>query len=185
MASSRLAYAIFCAGAIIWVYGLSTLIFYSLKNCQPQKGKAVVVLFLTSVVLSIYVLLIGLINPLLIAATWFMVLFVCPCCAGSGLFEEKDTDTADMLAQVLMEAMVLSGLIIVISLIREPIGLGTLSFPGGASGIFELFGSGEGAEGFFPVYFLSIAAGGFLLLGAITAVFRNYRGQNYGSEGDL
>jgi hypothetical protein len=185
MASSRLAYAIVCAGAIIWVYGLSILIFYSLKNYLPQKGNAVVVLFLTSVVLSIYLLLIGLINPLLIAGTWFMILFVCPCCAGSGFFEEMDVDTADILHQVLMEAMVLSGLIIAISLIREPIGLGTLSFPGGVFGIFELFGSGEGGEGFFPVYFLSIAAGGFLLLGAITAVFRYYRNQNSGLEGEL
>jgi hypothetical protein len=185
MASSRLAYAIVCAGALIWVYGLSALIFYSLKNYLPQKGKTVVILFLTSAVLSIYILLIGLINPLLIAGTWFMILFVCPCCAGSGFFEEKDTDTADILPQVLMEAMVLTGLIIAISLVREPIGLGTLSFPGGIYGFFELFGSGEGAEGFFPVYFLSIAAGGFLLLGAITAVFRYYRNQNFGSEGDL
>jgi hypothetical protein len=144
-----------------------------------------VLLFLTSLFLSIYVLLTGLLNPILIAGTWFIIIFVCPCCAGSGFFEEADNvDIGDILPQVLMEAAVLSALIIAISLIREPIGLGSLSLPGGISGIIEFFGDEQGGD-FFPVRFFSIAAGGFITLGFISAVFRYNRKIHTGTGGDL
>jgi hypothetical protein len=185
MASSRLAYAIFCAGALLWVYTLTVLIFYSLRKILPERGKTVALLFLTSFILSTYVLLTGLLNPILIAGTWFIIIFVCPLCAGSGLFEEADTvDIGDILPHVLMEATVLAVLIIAISLIREPIGLGSLSLPGGISGIVEFFGDEQG-NNFFPIRFFSIAAGGFITLGFVSAVFRHYRNLHSGTGGDL
>jgi hypothetical protein len=110
---------------------------------------------------------------------------VCPCCAGSGFFEEDETgDAGDIFTHVLMESAILSALIIAISLIREPIGFGSLSFPGGTTGIIQLFGEEQG-EDFFPVRFFSIAAGGFIILGFISAIFRHYRNVNSGPGGDL
>jgi hypothetical protein len=154
--------------------------FYSLKKFLPEKGRAIILLFLTSFIVSIYILLTGLLNPILIAGTWFIVIFVCPCCAGSGFFEEDETgDAGDIFTHVLMESAVLAALIIAISLIREPIGLGSLSFPGGVSGIIEFFGDEQG-ESFFPIRFFSIAAGGFIILGFISAIFRHYRNVKIG-----
>jgi hypothetical protein len=164
----------------MWVYGLTVVAFYSLKKFLPEKGRVIVILFMTSFIMSLYLLLTGLLNPILITGTWFIVIFVCPCCAGSGFFDEAETvDAGDIFTHVLMESAVLAALIIAISLIREPIGLGSLSLPGGVSGIIEFFGDEQGVS-FFPIRFFSIAAGGFITLGFISAVFQHYRNVKFG-----
>ena len=177
LASARLAYAILCAGAILWVYGLTALVFFSSRPLMPQKGKFFVLLFLSVFFSSLYILLAGLINPLLISATWFFLIIIPPCCTGSGLFEGmENSETGEILSRVCQEAFCLALIIIAFSLIREPLGLGTLSFPGGIWGIFEFFEDTKDGDGFFPIQLLSVSSGGFLLLGIGAAIFRYLRG---------
>jgi len=178
MASSRFAYALVCTGALIWVYGLSALIFSNARIIIPRRGKMAVLLFLTSFLCGIFILFTGLLNPLLFMGMGFFLILVPPCCLGSGLFEASESEyPIEIFSRALLEAIVLGLIILAFALIREPLGMGTLSFPGGAQGIVELFGSG-GADAFAPVRILSVSSGGLLLLGYGIALFRYFRERN-------
>jgi hypothetical protein len=175
MASSRLAFAIFCTGALLWVYCLSTLIFFAAKNIMPKKGKVVILLFLVSLVCSIYVLFGFLLNPLLTLGSWFFLILIPPVCIGSGIFADLEgIELDESIPRVFLEALSMSLLIIGLALIREPLGMGSLSFPGGPGGIVEFF-SADSGEGFLPIRVLSVSSGGLLLLGYIVALFYHYR----------
>jgi hypothetical protein len=182
LASSRFAYAVFCAGGLIWVYGITALVWFLSKPLLPKAGRPVVLLFLTSLVSSFYILLSGLLNPLLILGTWFFLILIPPCCIGSGLFEDLEgVEPEEALPRVLIEAGTLSVLIIGLSLIREPLGLGSLSFPGGPGGIIEFFTAADN-DGFFPLRLLSVSGGGFLLLGYVIAGYRSFKSRYAGRE---
>ena len=179
MASSRFAFALVCAGALIWVYGFSALIFSNARVIMPRRGKMVVLLFLSSFLCGIFMLLAGILNPLLILGTVFFIILIPPSCLGSGFFEASESEyPIEVLSRALQEAVVLGIIILALALIREPLGMGTLSFPGGAQGIVELFDNG-GADSFAPVRILSVSAGGLLLLGYGIALFRLLRERNH------
>ena len=175
MASSRLAFALVSTGALVWVYGLSALIFSGARSIMPVRGKMLILLFLSSFLCGVFILLVGLLNPLLILGTGFFLILVPPCCLGSGFFEACGSEyPGEVFSRALLESVVMAGLIIALALIREPLGMGSLSFPGGVQGIVEIFASQE-EGGFLPIRLLSASAGGLLLLGYGTALFRYFR----------
>jgi len=175
MASSRFSFAIVCAGALIWVYGLTALVFSSAREIIPLRGRMIILLFLSAFFCGIFMLLAGMINPLLILGTVFFLVLVPPCCLGSRFFEASGSKApGEVFPRALLEAIVLAGLILALALIREPLGMGTLSFPGGIQGIVEIFEVREGNK-FVPIRFLSASAGGLLLLGYGIALFRYFR----------
>jgi hypothetical protein len=181
LASSRLAFAFVCAGALLWVYGFTSLVYFSSKKIMPQRGKSVVLLFLSSLVCGIYVLCLFFINPLLVMGTCFFLFLVPPCCMGSGVFKRLESlDPAEAFSRSLLESLVPGGLIIALSLIREPLGMGSISFPGGIQGILEI--SGDEYEGFFPVRIFAVSGGGLLILGYGVSLFRYFRGFHAGGE---
>jgi Na+-transporting NADH:ubiquinone oxidoreductase subunit NqrD len=93
----------------------------------------------------------------------------------TGFFEAAESlDPFEAISRAMFEAVVFSGVIIAISLIREPFGMGALSIPGSAQGIIEIY-EGQNAETFLPGRILSISAGGLLLLGYIIALYRYFR----------
>jgi hypothetical protein len=184
LASSRLAHAIYCLGALLWVFCLTALVYYSARSILPQKGRAVVLLFLSSLLCSLYILLTGLLSPLLIFSSWFFMVLIPPCCVGSGLFEGMDdAETGEVLPRVFAETFCLGFVIIALSLIREPLGMGSLSLPGGVGGIVEVAGdSSQAGEGFFPIRILSATAGGLLLVGFGAALYRFFQGRYSAGE---
>jgi hypothetical protein len=183
MASSRLAFAIICAGALIWVYGFTSLVYCSSQKIMPQKGKSVILLFLSALVCSLYMLCLFLINPLLVMGTCFFLFLVPPCCIGSGVFTRLESLTpGEAFSRALLESLVPGGLAIAMSLIREPLGLGSISFPGGAQGIVEI--SGGEYEGFFPVRIFAASGGGLLILGYGVSLFRYFRSFHTNTEED-
>ena len=177
LASTRFAFALICAGALIWVYGLSALIFSGVRSIMPGRGRMIILLFLSTFLCGIFMFLVGLLNPLLILGMGFFLILVPPCCLGTGLFEASGTEyTAEVFSRAMLEAIVLANVILALALIREPLGLGTLSFPGGVQGIIEVFNN-QG-DGFVPARLLSASAGGLLLLGYVVALFRYFRERN-------
>jgi len=184
LASGRLAFALICAGALLWVFGLTALIFSGAKKILPVRGKMLVLLFISAFTCGIFMLLVSMLNPLLVLGTGFFLVLIPPCLLGSGLFEASEkVDLEEVFSRAFLEAMVLALLIIAFSLIREPLGTGTLSFPGGAQGIVELFGA-SGDDAFVPLRILSSSAGGLLLLGYAAALFRFFRSRNHGLPDD-
>jgi hypothetical protein len=175
MASSRFAFALICTGALIWVYGFLALIFSSARPIMPSHGRKLVLLFLSSFFCGIFMLLVGLLNPLLIMGMSFFLILIPPSCLGSGLFDSSvSVLPGELVSRALLEAVILAGIILAFALIREPLGMRTLSFPGGVQGIIEVFGGNDG-DTFIPVRVLSVSAGGLLLLGYGTALFRYFR----------
>lgn len=177
MASSRFSFALLCAAALLWVYGFTALVFSAAAPIMPKRGKAVILLFLSAFVGGIFMLLASLLDPLLILTAAFFLVLIPPCCLGSGLIQASEShSTVEVLSRSLLEALVLSGIILAIALIREPLGMGTLSVPGGVQGVIEIFDIGRD-DAFIPIRFLSASAGGLLLLGYAVALFRHLREQ--------
>jgi hypothetical protein len=175
MASSRLAFGIICVGALLWVYGLTSLLYFSSFKIMPQGGKSIILLFLSALVCSIYVLCLSLVNPLLTMETCFFLVLVPPCCVGSGLFKRLESlALGEAFSRSLLESLALGGIIIALSLIREPLGMGSVSFPGGAGGIVEI--PGGDYEGGGPVRIFAVSGGGLLILGYGVSLFRYFRG---------
>ena len=178
MASTRLAFALICAGALIWVYALTALIYSSARPILPAKGRLVILLFLCTFFCGLYAILTSLLNPLLIMGTCFFLFLIPPWCLGSGFFESSDSeDPSEAVSRALLEAITLAVIIIALALIREPLGMGTISIPGGVQGILEIFGS-HGNDTFVPARILSVSSGGLLLLGYGTALYRYLRENN-------
>ena len=175
MASSRFSFALVCTGALIWVYGLTTLIFSYARPILPNRGKIALLLFLSSFLSGFFMLLCGLLNPMLILGMGFFLILIPPSCLGSGFFEASETAyPLEAASRAVLEAVVLGTIIMAVSLIREPLGMGTLSFPGGPEGIMELFSDG-GTDSIALLRILSVSSGGLLLFGYIIALFRYFK----------
>jgi hypothetical protein len=110
--------------------------------------------------------------------TTFFLLLVPPFCLSTGFFETiESADILDTVFRALLEAVSLAGIILAFSLIREPLGLGTLSVPSAAYGLRELFNREE-SDAIIPAQIISVSSGGLLLLGYGTALYRYIR-ENY------
>jgi Na+-translocating ferredoxin:NAD+ oxidoreductase RnfE subunit len=180
-ASTRTAFALVCAGALLWVYGCTVLVFGAAKPILPKQGRSTARLFLSGFFGGLYLFILSLMSPLLALETGFFILLVPVTCAASSLISRLEPlELREALFQAVMEALALGGAILALALIREPLGFGTLSLPGGSGGIIELFGGGERA--LFPVRIMSGSAGGLLLLGYGLALFRHVKKTIAGEE---
>ena len=184
MSSARLAHAIFSSGAIIWTFVLTSLIFFSAQRIMPKNGKFIVLLFLSSFVCSLYLFFVSLLNPLLVTGAWFFILLIPPCCIGSFLNTGLESrDIIQMCRHFVKEALALAMLCIAFSFIREPLGLYSLSVPGGVWGIYEVFSVAENNSGYFPAQILSVSSGALIILGFVAAIFRHFQKELY-NDGD-
>jgi hypothetical protein len=180
IATGRLAFAVSAAGALIWVYVLTALVLGFAKPILPKKGLPVLHLFLVSFWGSLYSLIFHCINPYLGMETAFLFL-LCPLsCAGSGICRRLEgLAPRESILKAFLEALVLGVLLIALALIREPIGFGSLTLPGGSQGLVALFSSGapgsSGGTVYFPVRIIAEASGGLLLLGYALILFRRFK----------
>jgi hypothetical protein len=171
LSSGRLAFALVTAGSLLWVYTLSALAHGAASRILPRKGKNWILVLLISIIASIYDLFLWFVSPFLVLETFFVLFLIPICCMISGILERTGTlSPADIMTKAYSEAAALSGLIIVFSLIREPLGFCSLSLPGGSGGIFFLFAAGEGA--FFPIRLIAATPGALFLLGYGIVLFR-------------
>jgi hypothetical protein len=183
IASARLAYAIITAAALLWVYGFSALAAYPGFRIIPVRGKSLFHVFLSSFFGSVYLLLLWFISPLAALETFFLVSLVPLFCAGSGLFRRLESfDLSAALIRALSESAVFGGMLIIFSIIREPLGFSSLSLPGGSQGITLLF---TFENGFLPIRFIASSAGALLLAGYGAGLYRHFRKIHAPREDDL
>ncbi|WP_010261408.1 hypothetical protein [Treponema primitia] len=181
MATSRLAFAIIAAGALLWTYGLTILILSFAKPILPQKGREIVWIFLSSFLGSLYLLLIYFASPFLAMETTFLILLAPLSCIGSGVCSRLEAlDPEEFILTALLEALVLVGILIALALIREPLGFGSFSLPGGPQGIITLISFGSSL--YFPVQIIAGSSGGLLLLGYGLTLFRRFRNRYIHTE---
>ncbi|MDR3275698.1 MAG: hypothetical protein LBT11_00580 [Treponema sp.] len=176
IASGRTAFALITAAALLWVYGLTMVVCCFAKPLFPEKGKDWTLVFLSGLLSSLYILIIRLLNPLLAMEVSLYVLLTPVSLAASRLIPRLDGwNIRDALFRGCSEALVLGALIFGLALIREPLGYGSLSLPGGSRGIIEIFNSEDSS--LFPVRVISGASGALLLLGYAVAIYRRMRNQ--------
>jgi len=176
VASGRIVFAILCSLALVWVY-VFTLTAAKLGGVYfPRWGRNVVLLFISSVAAGIFVILLWIINPVLAMESSFFVFLVPVVFIASGLHSRVlDYDMGEVLSQAVAEALVLGILILGLSLIREPLGFGSVSFPG--LDIIR-FAKNE------PLRFLQASSGALIVLGYVIAVYRYFRKEITRSEDD-
>jgi hypothetical protein len=176
-ATSRLAFALGAAGALVWVYILTTLTLGFAKPILPKRGLPVLQLFLAGFWGSLYILIFQCVNPYLGMETTF-VLLLCPLsCIASGVCRRiRGLSLRDSVLKVFLEALVLGGVLVALSLIREPLGFGSLTLPGGPQGLTALFVlESQDSAAYLPVRIIAGASGGLLLLGYVLALFRRFK----------
>jgi hypothetical protein len=182
IASGRLAFAIAAAAGLVWVYVLTAITVSSAKPILPETGKSIVIVFLMGFITGVYLFLLWLVSPFLSLGSLYITLLI-PCCfIGSNTFKEIGTaSVVDAVSYAVWDALMIGIPIIGLSLMREPLGFKSLSFPGGGQGIVELFGDSREND-FLPIRILASASGAFLLLGYITALFIGMKRQYTGGK---
>jgi hypothetical protein len=177
LATSRLAFALSAAGALLWVYTLTALILGFAGPILPKRGLAVLQIFLTSFLGSLYILIFHCVNPYLGMETTFLLL-LCPLsCVGSGICRRiGGLARRDSILKAFLEALVLGVVLLALALIREPLGFGSLTLPGGPQGLVILFGPDPGGSAAqFPALIIAGVSGGLLLLGYALVLFRRFK----------
>jgi Na+-transporting NADH:ubiquinone oxidoreductase subunit NqrD len=177
IATSRLAFAIGAAGALIWVYTLTALVLVFAKPILPKRGLLVLQLFLAAFWGSLYMLIFRCVNPYWEMETTFLTL-LCPLsCIASGICRRiEGFARRGAILKAFLEALALGGVLLGLSLIREPLGFGSLTLPGGQEGLLVIFDlDSPDSAAYFPARIIAGASGGLLLLGYVLALFRRFR----------
>jgi hypothetical protein len=176
MASDRLAHAITVAGALVWVYGFSSLALHIGARIFPQRGRTLLLAFLASFFAGTYLLLIWMLSPLCAMESFFVISLIPLFCMVSGVLKRLETlILEDAFIESCSEALILGTLIAIFALIREPFGFLSLSLPGGAQGSILLFSFKT--ESFLPIRLIASSAGALLLLGYFLGLYRYFRTQ--------
>jgi len=181
MASDRLAHALTALVALVWVYCLSSLAAFGGSRIFPTRGRTVLFAFLASFAASLFLLLLTILFPLGALQMFFVVSFVPMLCVGSGLYRRiEGKGLIQVLRGSLAEALVAGVLVVILSLIREPLGFRSLSLLGGAQGIMLVYPFGEDSPLFLRM--LSSSFGALLLLGYLLGMFRYFRAKHSTGE---
>ncbi|MCL1814788.1 MAG: hypothetical protein FWG27_03060 [Treponema sp.] len=178
-ASSRIAFALICAMALVWVYVFVMTTAKLGGEGFPRWGKNTILLFIASLAAGLFLILLWIFDPLWAMESAFFIFLVPVVFIASGLYDRaEDCDMIDTLALTLAEALILGGLITGMALIREPLGFGSISLPG-----FEIkrFIRENMQE---PLRFFQVSSGALIILGYGAAVYRYFRNRITNSEDD-
>ncbi|MDR2211736.1 MAG: hypothetical protein LBO65_09800 [Spirochaetaceae bacterium] len=174
IASGRIASALVCSVALVWVYSFSVCTVKLGKI--PPPGRDTALLFLSALGAGVFFIILWSINPILALESSFFI-FLCPVVfIATGLCERVwNTGILDGLSQAAAEALVLGVLILGLSLIREPLGFGSISVPGLGSIRFMKEA---------PLMILQASSGALIVLGYGIALYRYFRNRYTNSEDD-
>ena len=177
IASGRLSHALTVVGALVWVYGLTTLVIYAAAKFFPRHGRTILISFLASFMAAVYLFILWLLSPLCALESFFAVSLVPVFYMSSGASKRFNALSAE--DSFFIEALSLGVLLLGFAIIREPLSFVSLSLPGGPQGSVMLFTFG--LESFLPVQLIGSSSGALLLLGYFWAL---YKRMNKKPDGD-
>lgn len=169
--TSRLSFALIAVCALLWTAAISICITRVSPRVFPQKVFfGILPLFLYSFVASIFLFVLDIFNPVLAQETLLIVLLAPAMFLSGGLCSR----TASMpfkkaFGTALGESAAHGILFICFAILREPLGYGAISVPGGERGITVLFSFEDYV---FPIQIISGGPGALLLLGYIFLIAR-------------
>ncbi|MDR1869987.1 MAG: hypothetical protein LBQ82_08380 [Treponema sp.] len=182
MSSARLSWAVTTALGIFWVYGLTSFAFSFLlsetgRKFLPKLGRIHIFTCMASFFGSVYLLLFWILCPYAAYEVLVPLLLIPLFCSGSGTFERivslSDSHTADvfdLISDAVSQAAILAVLLIVFSIIREPLSYCSLSFPGTSQGMVVIMYFKAGS--LFPMEIFAASAGALLLLGYFICLYQ-------------
>ncbi|MDR1429848.1 MAG: hypothetical protein LBI85_06115 [Spirochaetaceae bacterium] len=178
LSSSRLAFALIAALALIFIYVMSAVVSLWAKKIIPRAGRYLVLIFIASFFSGAFMLILSLASPLLVLELNIIILLVPVSFISTSVSKNFDTlEPDDGLYEAILEALILGGLIMGFALIREPLSYGALSIPG-SQGIIE-WAFADRENPYFS-HLISTSAGGCILLGYAVALFRKIRNETIG-----
>lgn len=188
MASARLSWAVVVSAAFFWVYALTSLSFSFLLNLNskffPKSGRNAVFTCIASFWAGIYIFLFYLICPFATLEVFMILMLVPLFLAGSPVMKEifpsgekNNIDIFECLSETVSIAVVMSALLIIFSVIREPLAYFSLSFPGSYKGMIFIFKFSENL--FMPVRIFVSSAGALLLLGYLTGLYQYMKNSGF------
>jgi len=172
IASGRLSHAITVVGALVWVYGLTSLVIYTAAKFFPRYGRTALISFLASFMAAVYLFTLWLLSPLCALESFFAVSLVPVFYMASGVSKRFDALSAeDSFFSSFFEALSLGILLLALALIREPFGFLSLSLPGGVQGSVMLFSFRM--ESLLPIQLIASSGGALLLLGYFWGLYKS------------
>jgi len=181
ISSGRLSHALTAAGALIWVYGLTTLVIYAAAKFFPRHGRTLLISFLASFVAAVYLFILWLVSPVCALESFFAVSLIPVFYISSGESKRFNALSAeDSFFSSFFEALSLGVLLLAFALIREPLGFVSLSLPGGLQGSVMLFSFDM--ESFLPVQLIGSSAGALILLGYFWALYKHINKNQNGDK---
>lgn len=173
VSSTRFSIAIIGSLALIWTYLLSSLTCLAADLWIPKTYKTIISVLISSFWSFLFGFLVNLFSPLLFHELLFLLSLV-PVVYIFSELGKKNTDKSfkDTLNQVIIRALVLSGIMLLLSLIREPFGFGSISLPT-KEGITAILTSDIAAD--MSVRIFATTGGGLILLGFVMGFYRIFR----------
>jgi Na+-transporting NADH:ubiquinone oxidoreductase subunit NqrD len=170
-ATTRLSFSLVCALGLLAVDLLTVLFYRCARKYLPKEGRNFLIILISNFIGCIYFLLLNIFFPLLAAESVFLIIFLPIFCATSEVcIRCEELPVKNALSQTLREALCIGGLLIILSIIREPLGSASLTLPGGPEGMIELFNFSEKFQ--FSVRMLASSTGALFLLAYILVLFR-------------
>jgi hypothetical protein len=171
ISSSRLSYAIISSLSVIWMYCISVIVINCSRKIFPLIYNNLLSVCLFSVLGSVYYLVLYLLNPFLALETELLITLTSILCFSSGINERvSGMSLKNSIYRAIYESVVIGIFLLALSLVRETLGFGALSIPGGDYAIYELFNFDMYYP--LPVRIIASSAGALLFLGYIFIVFK-------------
>jgi hypothetical protein len=184
LASARLSWAIAVTGALFWVYILTAFSFTFLsktaKKAFPTQGMKALYICFASFWGSIYLFVFWLLSPFAALEVFLLLMLVPLFCAESGVIEKfsfpasnSNIDIMECISEAASQAATLAFLMVVFSIVREPLSYCSLSFPGSYQGMITIMYFTE--NNFVPIRLFSSSAGALMLLGYIICLYQRHK----------
>lgn len=175
IATGRITFAIIASLALAWVYVFTMTAVKLGGDYFPQWGRNAALLFVASFASGVFLFILWIVSPILSLECSLFIFFMPVIFVASRLYDRVlKYDIGEVVSQSLAEALIMGVLMIAFSLIREPLGFGSVSFPG--FDIIRFISE--------PARVLQASSGAFIILGYCVALYRRYRNQITNSEDD-
>lgn len=172
-ASMRFSIALVSTAALLWTYLLTDFSLFIAKALVPRTFKSIIPVFLSSFWTLVFALLLSMFSPplfyeLLLPLALVPVVFMI-----SGLDSHIETDSfKDAMDKAVLYALILGAIVILLSLIREPFGFGSLSLPT-REGITEFLTSDIASD--WAIQSFAATSGGLIFLGLAAGFYRIFK----------
>jgi hypothetical protein len=129
-ASCRLSSSVVVLLLLTGIYAVTLSIIFFGKSIIPTKYKTALIIMILTFVSSLFYLAMEMINPVSALESHFIVLLIPVVFLGSRIVQRAEQfSPLEGILFGIKEASILGGIIMMISLIREPLAYGTLSVP--------------------------------------------------------